>query len=152
MERTKEYNPFFSLCCVIPASLCQRRTGLQDPQEPELLLSPLHGPSAGTCSFFRSYGYSPDLSVVLLIDTGMNFVSSHRNHENRSYEGSPPQGPSRGTAAQFVCFSDICRWSAAGAPRRGRRHISKWGVWGSQSPIILSRKNSIFQRNPSYNS
>jgi hypothetical protein len=34
-------------------------------------------------------------------ETGMNFLSSHRNYENRIYEGSPPQDPSRGTAGQF---------------------------------------------------
>jgi hypothetical protein len=35
----------------------------------------------------------------------MNFVSLHRNHENRRYEGSPPHGPSRGTAGQEVFLS-----------------------------------------------
>jgi len=30
----------------------------------------------------------------------MNLVSSLLNHENRSDEGSPPQGLSRGTAGQ----------------------------------------------------
>ena len=30
--------------------------------------------------------------------------SSHPNHENRRYESSPPQGPSRGTAGQITGF------------------------------------------------
>ena len=36
-------------------------------------------------------------------ETGMNRVGSHRNHENRS-DGSPLQGPSRGTAGQIPGF------------------------------------------------
>ena len=37
------------------------------------------------------------------VETGMNRVSSYRNHENRS-DGSPLQGPSRGTAGQITGF------------------------------------------------
>ena len=51
--------------------------------------------------------------------------SSHRDHENRRYESSPHQGPSRGRRGSFSVFlkpaGDL---SAAGAPRRGRRGSS----------------------------
>jgi len=151
MERTKEYNPFFSLCCVILASLCQPRTRVQVPQEPELLLSPLHSPSAGTCSFFRSYGYYPDLSVVLLIELGMNVVSSHRNHENRSYEGSPPQGPSRGTAGLCVFQISVVD-PPRGRPVGGGGTYQNRGYGGLKAPLSCCERIQCSQRNPSYNS
>jgi len=45
--------------------------------------------------------YSGD--IFCSVETGMNRVSSHRNHENSS-DGSPLQGPSRGTAGQITRF------------------------------------------------
>jgi hypothetical protein len=59
-----------------------------------------------------------------------------------NYDGSPPQGSSRGTAGQITgfakCASQQCvkhdNRSAAGAPRWGRRHSSQPGVWGHQPP------------------
>jgi len=36
-------------------------------------------------------------------------VSSHRSHENRGYESSPHQGPSRGTAGHFQDFQKYSR-------------------------------------------
>jgi hypothetical protein len=37
----------------------------------------------------------------------MNWGISYLNHENVRHEGSPLQGPSLGTAGQFVCFLKI---------------------------------------------
>jgi hypothetical protein len=52
----------------------------------------------------------------------MNRSSSLRKIENRIiYEGSPPHGLLRGTAGREL-FLDFSHRSAAGAPRRGRRH------------------------------
>jgi hypothetical protein len=74
----------------------------------------------------------------------MNFVSSHRNHENRRYEGSPPQGLSEPRQGSSVFFFD----SAVIDPPRGRpvRGGGNFiiGVMGASAPILLSLKNSIF--------
>ena len=42
-------------------------------------------------------------------ETCMNRGSSQRNHENRRFDGTPPQGTSRGTAGQFSCFLKCSR-------------------------------------------
>jgi len=66
----------------------------------------------------------------------MTFVSSNRNHENCRYEGSPLQGPYGARRGRNIFLSPEvvgnslsiekmeCHRSAAGALRRGRRHIS----------------------------
>jgi len=67
----------------------------------------------------------------------MNFISSHHNHENRRYEGSPPQGPSRGTAGQSGIFQKYHSWSAGGAPCRGGGNYRN-REYGDLKPRILS--------------
>ncbi len=54
-------------------------------------------------------------------EIGMNRFGSHQNPENRNlYQGPPPSGLLRGTAArEFFSYR-----SSAGAPRRGQRHSS----------------------------
>ena len=58
-----------------------------------------------------------DLIREVLWRNGLELGRSHRNHENRRYEGSPPQGPSRGTAGQFRVLKKILPFID---PPRGR--------------------------------
>ena len=72
---------------------------------------------------------------------------SHRNHENLVntgyWEGSPPQGPSRGTAGQ-VRFQKKEVMPPRGALRGGGR-TSQPGVWGHQPPSLY--RFVFFMRN-----
>jgi len=67
-------------------------------------------------------------------------ASSHPKHENRRHEGSPPQGPSRGTAGQFGVFLEM----SVIDPPRGRPFggggIIIIGGMGVSTPIILSER------------
>jgi len=58
-------------------------------------------------------------------------------------EGSPPQGLSEARRGSSVFFFKYQYWSAAGAPRRGRRHISLSGVWGYQPPSSIPELNDF---------
>ena len=70
----------------------------------------------------------------------MNFISSQWNHENCRYEGSPAQGPSRGTAGQFVCFSEISVLIRRGGVPSGAAAYIIIGGMGISTPIILSER------------
>ena len=76
--------------------------------------------------------------------------SSRLKHENRKCERDShlraPSGQSGAVRHFQICFQSLIR---RGGCRRGRRHHSEEGVWGSQPPILISGKVRFNMEMPS---